>query len=269
VNALVRAALAAAVASAVAAVAAPAATADGDPASDVLLFQNVYYPAQAASQASCEALERVASAVYRRGERVKVAIVYDASDLGSVPSLYDDATGYARFLGLELGLWYAGPLLVVMPVGFGVYDGGRPTLAAAAALQSVGVASSTPDDLTRTATAALEALDAAGALRSPDVRAPLVTPRPASATRGKEATLRFELYDDSGYSSAVVLVYENRSIVARLASQEAFAIGTRNVVLRWPVPAGLQSRRLRFCVVASDPAGNRSVPACAPFLRVR
>jgi hypothetical protein len=101
------------------------------------------------------------------------------------------------------------------------------------------------------------------------VRAPLVTPRPASATRGKEATLRFELYDDSGYSSAVVLVYENRSIVARLASQEAFAIGTRNVVLRWPVPAGLQSRRLRFCVVASDPAGNRSVPACAPFLRVR
>jgi hypothetical protein len=31
----------------------------------------------------------------------------------------------------------------------------------------------------------------------------------------------------------------------------------------------LQSRRLRFCVVASDPAGNRSVPARAPFLRVR
>src|SRR5205823_1251261 len=95
--------------------AAPAARADGDPASDELLFQNVYFPAQEPSQASTEALERLASAVYRRGDRVKIAIVYDQSDLGSVPSLYGDAPGYARFLGIELGLWYVGPLIVVMP----------------------------------------------------------------------------------------------------------------------------------------------------------
>src|SRR5262249_7032855 len=109
-----------------AAAAAPPAPADGDPASDVLLFENVYLPAQAPSRAVSEALENIASAVYRRGDRVKVAIVYDQSDLGSIPSLYGDANGYARFLGLELGLWYAGPLLVVMPAGLGVYDGGRP-----------------------------------------------------------------------------------------------------------------------------------------------
>jgi hypothetical protein len=261
-------ALVAAVAIGAAAAAAPA-PADGDPASDVLLFQNVYLPAQAPSRAASNALESTASAVYRRGDRVKVAIVYDQSDLGSIPSLYGDANGYARFLGLELGLWYAGPLLVVMPDGLGVYDGGRPTSAAEAVLQSIRVASSTPDDLTRSATAALEALEAAGTLRSPDVKAPLVTPRPASATRGKETALHFQVYDDSGYSSAVVRVYEHGSVVATLASRLAFAIGTRSVALRWQVPATLQSRRLSFCVVASDRAGNRSTPACAPFLRVR
>jgi hypothetical protein len=252
-----------------AAAAAPPAPADGDPASDVLLFENVYLPAQAPSRAVSEALENIASAVYRRGDRVKVAIVYDQSDLGSIPSLYGDANGYARFLGLELGLWYAGPLLVVMPAGLGVYDGGRPTSAAEAALQSVRVTAATPDDLTRSATAAVEALEAEGALRSPDVKAPLVTPRPASATRGKEATLHFELYDDSGYSSAVVRVYENSSLMATLTTHLALAIGTRSVALRWHVPATLRSRRLRFCVVASDRAGNRTAPACALFLRVR
>jgi hypothetical protein len=260
-------ALVAAVAFAAAAATAPA-WADGDPASDVLLFQNAYFPAQAPSRASSDALERIASAVYRHGERVKIAIVYDPSDLGSVPSLYGDASGYARFLGLELSFWYAGPLVVVMPAGLGVYDGGRSTSAAEAALQSVRVASSTPDELTRSATAALEALDAAGALRSPDVRAPLVTPHPASAALGKEAALRFDLYDDSGYSSAVVRVYEDRSTIATLVARRALTIGTRNVALRWLVPAVLRSRRLRFCVVASDPAGNRSAPACAPFLHV-
>jgi hypothetical protein len=260
-------ALVAAVALTAAAAAAPA-PADGDPASDVLLFQNVYLPAQAPSRAASDALENIASAVYRRGDRVKVAVVYDQSDLGSIPSLYGDANGYARFLGLELGLWYAGPLLVVMPAGLGIYDDGRPTSAAEAALQSVRVASSTPDDLARSATAALEALEATGTLRSPDVKAPLVTPRPASATRGKEAMLRFELYDDSGYSSAEVRVYENRAVVASLASRLGFAIGTRSVAVRWRVPAALRSRRLSFCVVASDRAGNRSAPACAPFLRV-
>jgi hypothetical protein len=46
-------------------------------------------------------------------------------------------------------------------------------------------------------------------------------------------------------------------------------IGTRTVRVRWLVPSTLQSRRLRFCVIASDPAGNRSKPTCAAFLRVR
>jgi hypothetical protein len=48
-----------------------------------------------------------------------------------------------------------------------------------------------------------------------------------------------------------------------------FAIGTRKAGVSWRVPVKLVSRQLRYCVVAVDPAGNRSAPACAPFLRVR
>jgi hypothetical protein len=47
-----------------------------------------------------------------------------------------------------------------------------------------------------------------------------------------------------------------------------FQIGTRHADVLWPVPSRLRSRKLRFCVVASDPAGNRSAPTCALFLRV-
>ena len=95
-----------------------------------------------------------------------------------------------------------------------------------------------------------------------------MTAYPASATRGKPATLHFDLFDDSGRRSAVVRVYENGSLVAALATQMRFQIGTRHANVIWQVPKRLASRRLRFCVVASDPSGNRSAPTCAPFLRV-
>ena len=68
----------------------------------------------------------------RRGDRVKVALIYTAEDLGAIPSLFGQPGEYA-----QLGLWYVGPLLVVMPAGFGVYDGGRSTAAAEQVLRSV------------------------------------------------------------------------------------------------------------------------------------
>ena len=192
-----------------------------------------------------------------------------STDLGAIPSLFGEPVEYAHFLGVELGLWYSGPLLVVMPAGFGVYDGGRSTAAEDQVLRSVPLSAGSPDDLARSATTALQRLAAAKALRSPDVKAPLVTAHPASARRGKRTTLRFDVFDDSGRSKALVRVYEADSLLATLPSPTAFKIGTRNVEVRWRVPSRLRSRRLRFCVVASDPAGNRSSPTCASFLRVR
>ena len=263
-----RASAALAAAAAAAALSAPGARADGDPASDYLLLQNVYFPTQAPSQAASAALEQAADEVYAHGDRVKVALIDTVDDLGAIPSLYGKPDDYAHYLGVELGLWYLGPLLVVMPAGFGVYDGGRSTAPEEQVLRSVPLSAVSPDDLTRSATVALQRLEAAGALHSPDIRAPLATAYPARATRGKRATLRFDLFDDSGRSEAVVRIYENGRLIATLSSPMAFGIGTRRVAVRWPVPTKLRSRQLRFCVVAADPSGNRSKPACAPFLRV-
>jgi hypothetical protein len=251
-----------------ASIAATASLADGDPASDYLLNENVYLPYQSPSPAAAAALQQAAANVYLHGNRVKVAVIYDAEDLGAIPSLFGQPADYAHFLGIELGLWYVGPLLVVMPAGFGIYDGGRSTAAEQKVLQSLHVSAGSPDDLAQSATTALLALAAANALSSPDIKAPLVSAYPASATRGKPATLHFGVFDDSGESKAVVRVYEQSSLLATLTSPMGFKIGTRSVKLSWLVPAKLKSRQLHFCVVASDPAGNRSAAACAPFLRV-
>lgn len=250
------------------AISTPSATADGDPASDYLLVQNVYLGFEPSSPAASGALKLAANGVYSDGSRVKVALIYGADDLGSIPSLFGNPTGYARFLGIELGLWYVGPLLVVMPAGFGIYDGGRSTAQEEQVLQSIPIEAATPDDLARTATAALNALVAAGALRSPDITPPLVTAYPADARRGRPAVLHFAVFDDSGRSKALIRVYEQGSLLATITSAAAFAIGTRDVKVHWLVPARLRSRQLRFCVVATDPAGNTSKPSCAPFLRV-
>jgi len=264
----VRRALVLAAVAATAALQVPVSRADGDPASDVLLEQSVFLPYEAPSSSAQLALQQVVGGVYAHGNRLKVAVIYDETDLGSLPSLFGHPSDYAHFLGIELGLWYVGPLLVVMPDGFGVYDGGRSTAAEETALRPLHVDASSPDGLAQSATTAVQHLAAASALDSTDIRAPLVTAYPASATRGKPANLRFDLFDDSGRSSAVVRVYESGALVATLATQMRFQIGTRHASVRWQVPKRPRSRQLRFCVVASDPSGNRSAPACAPFLRV-
>lgn len=257
-------------AAAVAAVAlqAPPTRADGDPASDTLLGQNVFFPYSALSQSARLGLQHAVGSVYAHGNRIKVAVIYDQTDLGSIPSLFGHPADYAHFLGIELGNWYVGPLLVVMPAGFGVYDGGRSTAAEDAVLRPLGIGATSPDGLTQSATTAVRDLAAASALDSTDILAPLVTAYPASARRGKRTSLRFDLFDDSGRSKAVVRVYESGVLVATLATQMGFQIGTRHAQVTWQVPKHLRSRRLRFCVVASDPAGNRSAPTCAVFLRV-
>jgi hypothetical protein len=260
------AALAAAVLAA--AVCVPAARADGDPASDYLLVQNVYFPVQGPSGSAESTLDQAADAVYAHGDRVKVALIYDVQDLGAIPSLWDKPVQYAQYLGIELSYWYVGPLLVVMPNGYGIYDGGRSTAAEQQVLQDLPLSAGNASALTMSAASAVDRLESAGALRSRDVRAPLVTAYPASAKRGHVATLHFDLFDDSGRTEAVVRVYENGAPVATLTTPMAFAVGTRHASVRWQVPAKLRSRSLRFCVVAEDPSGNRAAPACAPFLRV-
>jgi hypothetical protein len=100
---------------------------DGDPASDYLLGQQVFFPYDvkipAQAQADFAALVR---AVNKAGFKIRVAIIADSYDLGSVPSLFRLPRTYARFLGGEIAFLYKQRLLVVMPNGFGFNWPGHP-----------------------------------------------------------------------------------------------------------------------------------------------
>jgi hypothetical protein len=111
------------------------AKADGDPASDVLASQSLFLAqdagASAAQQTELGALLRSAG---RSGYQLRVAVIASPSDLGSVTALWRQPEAYARFLGEELALVYRGPLLVVMPNGYGLARLGQPLSAVRAAL---------------------------------------------------------------------------------------------------------------------------------------
>ena len=66
--------------------AAPNALGDGDPASDVLLEQNVYFPYRSPSAAARLELQRATDAVYAGGDRVRVAGVFGVA-LAAVVSM--------------------------------------------------------------------------------------------------------------------------------------------------------------------------------------
>jgi hypothetical protein len=98
------------------------ALADGDPASDVLATQSLFLPWDANVPSGRQAqLAGVLVAAQDHGFPIRVALISSASDLGSVTALWGQPEQYAQFLGQELSLVYKGPLLVVMPHGFGLH----------------------------------------------------------------------------------------------------------------------------------------------------
>lgn len=100
----------------------PAARADGDPASDVLVATDVFYPYQyPLPTASRSALNRTVLRAKRRGYRIRVALIPRRLDLGSIPELWRRPQLYAHFLAQELDYVYTGRLLIVMPNGYGTY----------------------------------------------------------------------------------------------------------------------------------------------------
>ena len=118
----------------------PAARADGDPASDVLVSQSLYLPADAGVSAQELAqLNGVLGAVQRSGTPVRVAVIPSAYDLGSVDALWLKPKTYARFLGVELSLIYKQALLIVMPNGFGLNWPGHSTATADARLSNIRI----------------------------------------------------------------------------------------------------------------------------------
>jgi hypothetical protein len=240
------------------------ALADGDPASDVLPVQNTFTPYPPPANAA--ALAASVQKVFESGHRLRVAVIVTRRDLGSIPSLFGKANAYARFLGQELGAFYAGPLLIVMPSGFGIYDGRRSTAPEAGVLAKLKVDGSSASALVASATTAVDALAAARALNSPDILPPNSYPLQPTAHPGKTVNLIYHVLEDSERSSEVVTVYDGAKVLAVLHSPMRLADYNTPRSVRWDVPADVPRKGLKFCVVATDGSGNRQQqPACSPI----
>ncbi len=117
-----------------------AARADGDPGSDVLVYQSLFVTSTAGvSVAKQVQLNGLLAQAKRAGVPIRVAIIAHPGDLGAVGELWGKPRAYARFLGYELSLAYRQRLLVVMPSGFGVSWPKHPTGAAYRALGATRV----------------------------------------------------------------------------------------------------------------------------------
>ena len=135
-------ALALLVAVTVTALAAPTARGDGDPGSDVLVYQDLFVAADAGvSVAQQDQLGSLLQTATKAGFPIRVAIISSPADLGAITALWHKPQAYARFLGYELSLAYKQRLLVVMPNGFGFNWPGRPTTAAYRELAAVRIGS--------------------------------------------------------------------------------------------------------------------------------
>jgi hypothetical protein len=121
----------------------PSAMADGDPASDILLYQDAYLPYGQVLPARIQAnVQQVAANANAAGFPLRVAVLGSEGDMGAVVALYGKPQQYARYLH---GEFVSGPtaysrhaasaararsgaagraaqaaLLVVMPNGYGV-----------------------------------------------------------------------------------------------------------------------------------------------------
>jgi hypothetical protein len=241
----------------------PVAVADGDPASDTLVVENVFLPYPAPSAVAASALQREVRASYARGDRVKVAVIATESDLGAVPSLFNKPGEYAKFLGQELRLYYIGPLLIAMPAGYGIYDGGRSTAAERKVLTVAGATGSTADELTTNTATTVRRLVATGALKSKDIKAPYVAPLRATVARARTTRLNYAVFDDSGKTRERLAVRDAAGhALAAWSTQLRATSPTKTYSVSWRVPTRAP-KRLRFCIVAYDPSGNHQAPKCA------
>ena len=139
----------------------------------MLATQALFLPQDAgATPAQRARLTALLQRAARSGHPVRVALIASPSDLGSVTALWRQPETYARFLGQELAFVHKGPLLVVMPNGFGLTRLGRP-LPGQAALTGLGAPGPGAGLATAAVTAVQRLAAAAGhPLPVPSVQAP-------------------------------------------------------------------------------------------------
>lgn len=232
------------------------ARADGDPASDTLLYANAYLPYAAPPKSAAADLAKQIADVYTAGNRVKVALIQSSVDLGAIPSLFDKPARYAAFLGQEISGVYIGPLLIVMPAGYGIWDGGRSVAAEQKVLVGLPPPGKSSDNLAAAAAKAVAMLEAAGALRSKDILKPFVQPLQASI-HGNVLTVSFYLFDDSGKSSAAVTVQRSGHVLVSASIPMHATSIQQPETHKIAVAQTLGLKGASLCITAVDPTGNR------------
>ena len=143
------------------------ARADGDPGSDVLVYQNLFAGSEVGLSVQQQVeLGALLKAAASRGFPIRVAIIGGTQDLGAVTELWREPRTYARFLGYELSLAYKQRLLVVMPNGFGFNWPGHSPASAYRVLAGISIGSGAAGLFDATE-AAVGKLAAAGAVKLP------------------------------------------------------------------------------------------------------
>jgi cytochrome oxidase Cu insertion factor (SCO1/SenC/PrrC family) len=187
------------------------ARADGDPASDFLLSQQVFVLLQSSATPPAQRqLTEVVASSNKAGYPIRVAVISSEYDLGSVSVLWKRPRTYAQFLGIELSLAYKGPLLVVMPNGFGFNWPGHSTAAAYGLLAKVKVPPGELGTLTAAQAAVRRLASAAGVHLSA-----------GSAAAAATAPVSHEKSSSSGGAGIAILI----AAVVALALALALALG--------------------------------------------
>lgn len=134
--------------------------ADGDPASDVLLLQDVYLPYAPGVPAPLgKTITDLLKTTRKAGFQLKVAIIASRQDLGAVPQFFGRPQSYAAFLQSEIAFNTKKPLLIVMREGYGAVA--LPTGTETALEGLPPPKSAKGDDLGRSAVTAILKLSAA------------------------------------------------------------------------------------------------------------
>jgi cytochrome oxidase Cu insertion factor (SCO1/SenC/PrrC family) len=216
------------------------ARADGDPASDYLVANQVFLTSQSTGMSPAQRqLVATVAAANRAGFAIRVAVISSDYDLGSVTELWDQPRTYARFLGVELSFAYRRQrLLVVMPNGFGFNWPGHATAGTYGLLATVPVDSSAETGLAGAAEVAVRRLASASGVALPPSQ-PAAGGGPARP--GSAGTLTIIGAVAGGiaalFAFAVVITRAHRQLAQRRERREVPRSFRLPRELRWAIPA--------------------------------
>jgi hypothetical protein len=199
----------------------PHALADADPASDVLLGQNVFYPYNPPVSPTLQAaLNAETAAAHHAHFPIKVALITQPFDLGAIPAFFDKPKQYAAFLDQEINFGSKVPLLVVMPSGYGTAD-----LPAAANSAAASLAKPRGRSANALAEAAISAVRKLATAEAHPLAAGAA--RPSSQSGGTGATVPFTILVVGCVTVAAAIVVLRRGGMTRRRRRRPSRLGRR------------------------------------------